>query len=813
MSENGLTKGDESKEVEMEGSEVKVGGKGKEVVVVMDTPDRSRSQIAAPISKFEESPVFNFLNNLSPIKPVKSVHITQTLNALSFASLPSVFTSPHVSSIKESRFLRRQQFVDPSKPEFSADTGNKTDAEGECKKVAHNNSNEQQEHIGPGNSNGEVSGDQSSDSSKLADELVRILTYECTPISSSKTSCAAESTCVAEFTSASGAVVPFEQPTSGKGLYGNGLSIEEMNQTSQSGDATGCDWENLLSDADPLIFNSPDDVGAAKKLLNPSTSLYTHISDMQNIQNLGPVEQGDGKETDDPSTQPCGGNYLKEFAGMQDMLVGSSMDNDIECSLDEKADDVPVSHLNRGMRRRCLVFEMGGARRKHFDGNSSSVTPILTQERNTSSTDKQLVPMRSGNDSSRHILPGIGLHLNALATAPKEYKVGKQDASVSGRLVIAPPSSMANFHSFTTGEEQVNQPLAINSMERDMDPVESAIPLPEDASQASANMIAEEFNQSSPKKKRRRVEQASESVGCKRCNCKKSKCLKLYCECFGAGVYCMEPCSCQGCFNKPIHEDTVLATRKQIESRNPLAFAPKVIRGSDSPAETGGDSTKTPASARHKRGCNCKKSGCLKKYCECYQGGVGCSISCRCEGCKNAFGRKDGSVFMGTGAETEDDEAEVLEKSVKERASHKTETQNDVVQNPESAPPATPFRFPRPLVQVAFSSKKKPPRSSLAGSIGTSSLHGSNQGLAKTAFLPPPQPKFDKQFEAAVVEDEMPEILQGNGSPISGIKSASPNSKRVSPPHCNFGISPGRRSSRKLILQSIPAFPSLTPKH
>lgn len=25
-----------------------------------------------------------------------------------------------------------------------------------------------------------------------------------------------------------------------------------------------------------------------------------------------------------------------------------------------------------------------------------------------------------------------------------------------------------------------------------------------------------------------------------------------------------------------------------------------------------------------------------------FQGGVGCSINCRCEGCKNAFGRKDG---------------------------------------------------------------------------------------------------------------------------------------------------------------------------
>ena len=55
----------------------------------------------------QDSPVFNYINNLSPIKPVKSAHITQTFNSLSFSSPPSVFASPHVTSLKESRFLRR----------------------------------------------------------------------------------------------------------------------------------------------------------------------------------------------------------------------------------------------------------------------------------------------------------------------------------------------------------------------------------------------------------------------------------------------------------------------------------------------------------------------------------------------------------------------------------------------------------------------------------------------------------------------------------------------------------------------------------
>lgn len=48
-----------------------------------------------------------------------------------------------------------------------------------------------------------------------------------------------------------------------------------------------------------------------------------------------------------------------------------------------------------------------------------------------------------------------------------------------------------------------------------------------------------------------------------------------------------------------------------------------------------------------RRKCTCKKSGCLKKYCDCYQGGAGCSINCKCDDCRNPFGRKVGVILDG----------------------------------------------------------------------------------------------------------------------------------------------------------------------
>ncbi|KGN56953.1 protein tesmin/TSO1-like CXC 2 [Cucumis sativus] len=788
----------------------------------MDTPERNQIG-STSVSKFEDSPVFNYINNLSPIQPVKSIHTSQTFNSLSFASLPSVFTSPHASSYKESRFLRRHSISDLSKPDFSTEDGSKVETDG----GATGNVAQLQDDSSPPD---EKSDSLSNPSTELPSERPESTKEEpqASKSDSSRPDCDQK---LPDSVLKSGEDLALSDSCV-KNKSGNGSSEAEGNKQvinhTEEREGTGYDWESLMTEgADLLIFSSPNGSEAIRLVQKPldlvtgfASSTLSQImendnADLSKMRIADPVESSGGQhEIEFLSSQAGEACELKDMDQGIDSLSFPNSSNSMsrEITDDEVAryiadDCKPASNLYRGMRRRCLDFEAAVSRRKNLEDSSNGGSVSKRSEEKTASMDKQLVPYKSGGVATRCVLTGIGLHLNALATTSKDAKNLNHDKFSSERQLNLPNSS-ASCHSPSGGLD----PLLTSAVtERDMDPSGNGAQNEEDGARASAYVLAEDFNQNSPKKKRRRLEPAGETESsCKRCNCKKSKCLKLYCECFAAGVYCIEPCSCQDCFNKPIHEDTVLATRKQIESRNPLAFAPKVIRNSDSLPEPGDESNKTPASARHKRGCNCKKSSCLKKYCECYQGGVGCSISCRCEGCKNAFGRKDGSSILGLEAELEEEETEANHKSMMDKGLQGPEIQNNEEQNPGSAIPSTPLQLSRQLVALPFSSRSKPLRSSFLN-VGSSSGFYAGHKLEKPNILRA-QPDLGINTKP-VLEDEMPDILRGECSPGAGVKTGSPNSKRISPPQSDFGLSPLPRTGRKLILQSIPSFPSLTPQH
>ena len=97
-----------------------------------------------------------------------------------------------------------------------------------------------------------------------------------------------------------------------------------------------------------------------------------------------------------------------------------------------------------------------------------------------------------------------------------------------------------------------------------------------------------------------------------KCSCSKTNCNRYYCECFRSGLYCTD-CNCKNCQNKP--------PENCASNRHP-SFIP--------------NKPKTELVI-----CTCTKSGCNKKYCECYKNGTKCNSSCRCVGCENTENGKN----------------------------------------------------------------------------------------------------------------------------------------------------------------------------
>ncbi|KAB2027311.1 hypothetical protein ES319_D05G025700v1 [Gossypium barbadense] len=113
----------------------------------------------------------------------------------------------------------------------------------------------------------------------------------------------------------------------------------------------------------------------------------------------------------------------------------------------------------------------------------------------------------------------------------------------------------------------------------------------------------------------------------------------VYCECFASGMYCDE-CNFVNCYNnveyEAVRRDSVGATLKS----NLNAFRPKISSSSHG-AKDNKEAGEVLMLGKHSKGCHCKRSGCLRKYCECFQANILCYESCKCMGCKKFKGSEE----------------------------------------------------------------------------------------------------------------------------------------------------------------------------
>ncbi|XP_010463971.1 PREDICTED: protein tesmin/TSO1-like CXC 4 [Camelina sativa] len=588
----------------------------------MDTPEKNRIS-AVSFRNFEDSPVFQYINDLSPIEPVKPARPENISHSLAFTSPSSLFSSPQLSS---SRFsMKRHRSQDLSSPVFLI---------GETVK----NSPDALEAV-------KITG--------LSEEQLNCRPEQLPNVSESK---------------------PFKEQIS--------LAIELANSLKHGRD--GVDVQMVSSDEEPM--DADIEIGSSGGSRELSDELCTQRNDpihfdadsegvlqteeMEAVSVLGTekimfdVDGSQNSEQQIPKiTDPRFNSFASEpqqfsytvqvAAGAPDItLCSSSKVANIDSTAEDEAKEdrgLQPCRKQQGVRRRCLTFDVGGSHKRiPLRDSTNDLSLDLTSINKAPSPQECLDTRKQDTDGILPLPLTIGLHLNGLVN-PSVSSDRNKNSFKDGRFF--PPGPTTFHHNI---EDEFSTPV---STKRDL--VYSDNKFMEGPERS---LEGECFDQHMATEYRQSFQGLDELGSCKRCKCRKSKCLKLYCDCFAAGLYCVEPCSCQDCFNKPIHEDLVMNTREVIEARNPLAFAPKVVSTSDSAINLCDENSKTPASARHTRGCNCRKSGCLKRYCECFTMGVGCSSSCRCMGCKNNIchtnekcAGESGAVTINDGAKDNDD--------------------------------------------------------------------------------------------------------------------------------------------------------------
>ncbi|XP_048758955.2 protein lin-54 homolog isoform X2 [Ostrea edulis] len=241
-----------------------------------------------------------------------------------------------------------------------------------------------------------------------------------------------------------------------------------------------------------------------------------------------------------------------------------------------------------------------------------------------------------------------GSGLQGFALVPASYVTQLQQQQVQPKTITVQQPSLPSAS--TAAEPQA----ALLQQRQEFVPIASSDPSLSANLKQSVNGSAIEATGARPRKP---------------CNCTKSQCLKLYCDCFANGEFCHN-CNCNNCANNLDHEEERSRAIKSCLDRNPMAFHPKIGKGRDGERDR-----------RHNKGCNCKRSGCLKNYCECYEAKIMCSSSCKCVGCKNFEESPERKTLMHL--------ADAAEVRVQQQTAAKTKLSSQISGIPSRRPLAT----------------------------------------------------------------------------------------------------------------------------
>ncbi|WVZ59897.1 hypothetical protein U9M48_009984 [Paspalum notatum var. saurae] len=470
----------------------------------MDDPGSplARRLSSAAVPPHEGSPIFDFINSLSPIvtpKPLDSAKNIQLFKSSELIPVSSIFTSPQVNPQQESEPGIRDGYIKLSQEVVSLNCQRNQIGISSCIESAGSATLASENCSPPEDATVLPAGPQSI---SLGSETLGDAKKQDTDGKTDNTA-DVEQLKLSRACSDQNGLDQFDSSTSGRNIQDNELAKQyndDIAACSLNRLITHCHANNcVMSKLDlPLGVQQPSwtlsgDVISSKSFMAMDQA---NSEDLRRELFDGPT--GNIQSAASDAHVYCAGT--EEFVGTnrdREMLPGvvqSQFSNDYFFdTFKVSSDDMVLSQHQCGTHKHSLFNEKAGA-------SNMSMQSISNLHHASICGDNSVNTVRP----SACALPGIGLHLNAVASNSSNMPL-----TINHPL---PP-------------EHTSPATVISGSETALCGNEAYTRIPDDYSSQKILSIADVSDQKTHKKRRRTLQ--NDDGSCRRCSCKKSKCLKL----------------------------------------------------------------------------------------------------------------------------------------------------------------------------------------------------------------------------------------------------------------------------------------------